>query len=331
MKKYTSVSRRDFLVKSAAAIAATSVAPQFLLNCTGSTFHAIPKSPLPQRVFGRTGAELPILTFGCGSRWFMNYNDEEGLKALNYAIDNGMFYIDTAHVYGEKRSEERIGQLMPSRRKEVLIQTKIFTRDKNEWWDHLELSLKKLNVDYVDMLMIHDFKEEEDLQAVEQKGGPVELLFRAKEEKLTRWIGISSHTNGRVLAKFLQRHKVDGVQMALNVSTNGPFDMGFEETALHVAKEQDLGIIAMKVMGQDQIVGRYSQYPAETCLRYSLSLPVTTATVGMPEFDFLKNNLETVRQFKPFSDERMLKIKRGASNQIKTAFLDIMKYHDDLV
>jgi len=178
MKKDNPITRRDFLIKSASAAAVTTIAPQFLLNCSKSPFHAIPTSSLPTRTFGNTGAQLPILTFGCGSRWFMKYNDEEGLKALSYALDNGVIYIDSAHTYGEGRSEERIGKLMPARRKEVLIQTKILTRDKNEWWNHLELSLKKLNVDYVDMLMIHDFKEENDLNG---KSGlirtPIPILF----------------------------------------------------------------------------------------------------------------------------------------------------------
>jgi len=169
------------------------------------------------------------------------------------------------------------------------------------------------------------------LKAVEVKEGPVDLLYRAKEEKLTRWIGISSHTNSKTLTTFLQRHKVDGIQMALNVATNGPFDMGFEETALPVALEQGLGIIGMKVMGQDQIVGKYPEYTAETCLRYTLSLPVTSATVGMPEFDHVERNLETVKTFKSFNSDEMYKIKTEAQNQIKMAFFKTMRYHNDLV
>ncbi len=91
-----------------------------------------------------------------------------------------------------------------------------------------------------------------------------------------------------------------------------------------------LGIIAMKVMGQDQIVGVYPQYDYARCLRYALSLPITTATVGMPKKEHLKLNLKVVRDFKPYSPEEMQEIKRQASGEIKISFRNFMAGHDDV-
>jgi uncharacterized protein len=324
----TGISRRQFLAAGAAATLTASLNPDALL-AGSKDFHRVPASPLPSRAFGRTGARLPLLTFGSGSRWLM-YEDDPGLEVINRAIDSGVIYLDTAHGYGNGRSEERIGRLMPARRRDVLIQTKIMTRDPNLWWKDLELSLKRLNVDYVDTLLIHSLGDDDDLAAAEVKGGPVEQLYRAKEQKLTRWIGVSSHTNSRTLAKFLRRHRVDGVQMALNVATNNCRDLGFEETALPVAVEQGLGIIAMKVMGQDQIVGAYPQFDYAKCLRYALSLPVSSATVGMPKAEHLALNLEAVREFKPFSHPEMQEIKQQAAGEIKTSFRSFMDGHEDV-
>ncbi|HUU26780.1 MAG TPA: aldo/keto reductase [archaeon] len=322
------LNRREFIARSAAATVAVSLAPGSLL-AEKDRFHPVPSSPLPKRIFGKTGVKLPILTFGCGSRLMM-HDDESAEKILNAAIDSGIIYLDSAHTYGDGKSEERIGRLMPARRKEVLIQTKIQTRDKDQWWKNLEISLKRLNVDYVDTLFLHSLGDDSDLEAMEVKGGAVELLYKAKEQKLTRWIGISSHTNSHVAVKFLRRYPVDAVQMALNVATGGMRDMGFEEVALPVALEQNLGIIAMKVMGQDEIVGKYPDFDYATCLRYVLSLPVTSATVGMPKSEHLPMNLEVVRNFKPLGKEEMQKIKAKAQEEIRTSFFNFMAGHRDL-
>ena len=138
---------------------------------------------------------------------------------------------------------------MPARRKEVLIQTKLSFRDPDVWWKALETSLKRLNVDYVDTLLIHQLGHDEDLAIIERKGGILEQLYRAREQKLARWIGFSSHTDGATAAKFIRRHDIDAVQMAINVATDGPYDLGHEERALPAAVEKGIGIIAMKVMG----------------------------------------------------------------------------------
>jgi len=321
------INRREFITRGTAAALAATVAPQTLLG-SRQIFHPIPQSPLPTRAFGKTGARIPLLTVGCGSRLLMR-GEEKAVSFLECAIDQGVIYLDTAHSYGRGKSEKAIGALMPARRKEVLIQTKIATRDKNKWWADLELSLKRLNVDYVDMLLLHHLGDDADLEKLEVKGGPVEQLYRAKEQKLTRWIGISSHTNSLTLVKFLRRHKVDAVQIAMNVATNGNYDMGFEETALPVAAEQGLGIIAMKVRGQDKIAGKYPGFDYATCLRYVLTLPITTATVGMPKMEHLEQNLEVVKNFKPFAPEKMIELKRKAQGEIKTSFFEHMKGHSD--
>src|SRR5258708_23459339 len=80
---------------------------------------------IPTRLVGRTGLRVPIVGFGSGSRFLMYEQEDKALEAVNRAIDLGICYIDTAHAYGEGRSEERIGQLMTARRHEVVLATKI--------------------------------------------------------------------------------------------------------------------------------------------------------------------------------------------------------------
>ena len=203
--------------------------------------------PLPSRTLGRTGAKVSILAFGCGSRFLMYQDEDQALSALNRAIDLGITYLDTAYAYGDGKSESRVGQVMTTRRKEVWLATKIPDRTRNEFLRRLEGSLKRLQVDHVDLVHIHSLGQGDDLARIEGPHGALKGALEAREQKMTRFIGMTSHTNGEVMAQAIQRNDLDCVQMALNASRNGRF----EEFALPAAKQKNLGIIAMKVTGRN--------------------------------------------------------------------------------
>src|ERR1700746_2301420 len=115
-------------------------------------------------------------------------------------------------------------------------------------------------------------------------------------------IGRPSHTNGEILATAIQRHDLDCGQMALNASRNGRF----EELALPAANKKTLGIIAMKVTGQEFLLGSgEGKAEMSSLLRYSISLPVTTAVVGMPQVGMLEHNVEVARGFTPLTESEM--------------------------
>src|SRR6266496_2837099 len=107
------MNRREFL----GTLSASVLLPQIL--------EARPRQQMPTRTLGRTGIKVPILGFGSGSRFLMYKEDDDAIAALNRAIDLGITYIDTAHSYGNGKSEERVGKVMATRRKEVVLATKI--------------------------------------------------------------------------------------------------------------------------------------------------------------------------------------------------------------
>src|SRR2546428_11303974 len=171
------------------------------------------------------------------------YEDEEkALAALNRALALGITYLDTAYAYGEGKSETRVGKLMATRRKEVFLATKIPDRKRDDFLRRLEGSLKRLQVDQVDLVHIHSLRLEDDLAKLEAPGGALKGLLEAREQKLTRFIGMTSHTDGEVMARAIERHDLDCVQMALNGSRNGKF----EKRALPAANRNNLGAIAIK-------------------------------------------------------------------------------------
>ena len=264
-------------------------------------------SPLPSRTLGRTNAKVSILAFGCGSRFLMYEEEEKAIAALNHAIDLGITYLDTAYAYGDGKSESRVGKVMATRRKDVWLATKIPDRTRDAFLKRLEDSLRRLQTDYVDLVHIHSLGHAEDLEKIEAPDGALKGLLEAREQKLARFIGMTSHTNGEVLAKAIQRHDLDCVQMALNASRNGRF----EDLALPAANDKNLGIIAMKVTGQEFLLGSGpGKTSIDSLLRYSLSLPVTTAVVGMPRLEMLEQNTTLARNFSPFSDEEIKRLRQ---------------------
>src|SRR4030095_17267398 len=238
------LSRRNFLERIGLGTAA-GASLSLLKDVAAATPRMV--DPLPSRTLGRTGAKVSILAFGCGSRFLMYEDEDKALAALNHAIDLGITYLDTAYAYGDGKSETRVGKLMASRRKDVWLATKIPDRTRDEFMRRLEGSLKRLQTDHLDLVHIHSLREADDLAKIEAPDGALKGLLEAREQKMTRAIGMTSHTRGTVMAQAIERHDLDCVQMALNASRNGRF----EELALPAANKKNLGVIAMKVTGQD--------------------------------------------------------------------------------
>ncbi|MGO8786645.1 MAG: aldo/keto reductase [Terriglobia bacterium] len=294
-------SRRRFLERIAIGGAAGASLPLF------ANIAAAKEQKLPHRTLGHTGAKVSILAFGCGSRFLMYKDEDKAVQVLNHALDLGITYVDTAYAYGDGESETRVGKVMATRRKEVWLATKIPDRTRDAFMSRLEASLKRLQTDHVDLVHIHSLGHADDLAKIEAPDGALKGLLEAKEQKMARAIGMTSHTEGAILAQAIERHPLDCVQMALNPSGTGEF----EKTALVAANKKGLGVIAMKVYGQEFLIGTEGgKTDANTLLQFAMSLPVTTAVAGMPQVEMLEHNVELARNFSPFSSEKMDQLRR---------------------
>ncbi len=214
--------------------------------------------------------------------------------------------MDTAYSYGDGVSETRVGKVMTTRRKEVWLATKIPDRTRDAFMRRLEASLKRLQVNQVDLVHIHSLGQASDLAAIEAPDGAMKGLLEAREQKMARFIGMTSHTNGEVMAEAIRKYDLDCVQMALNASRNGRF----EELALPEAKKKNLGVIAMKVSGQEFLLGNGTgKTDIDSLLHYSMSLPVSTAVVGMPKLEMLEHNVAVARNFSPMGEGDMQQLR----------------------
>jgi uncharacterized protein len=300
------LSRRKFLEKL--GVGAATGAGVWLLKDVAQA--EPPTGTLPSRTLGRTGAKVSILAFGCGSRFLAYKEEDKASQALNRAIDLGITYLDTAYAYGDGESETRVGRVMASRRKDVWLATKIPDRTRDGFMRRLEGSLKRLQTNHVDLVHMHSLGQADDLAKIEAPDGCLKAAMEARDQKMARFIGMTSHTNGEVMAQAIERHDLDCVQMALNASRNGRF----EELALPAANKKNLGVIAMKVTGQEFLLGNGGgKSDINALLRYSMSLPVTTAVVGMPHLEMLEHNVEIARSFSPLSDQEMERMRKDVS------------------
>jgi aryl-alcohol dehydrogenase-like predicted oxidoreductase len=304
------LTRRDFIEQTTLTVASASVLPAVL----ESEADANSKTTLPQRTLGRTGAKVPILAFGCGSRFLMYEKEEEALSILNKVIDGGLTYLDTAVDYGNGLSETRVGMIMKTRRKEVWLATKVSqaARTRDAALRVVEASLKRLQTDHVDLLHLHSLTTPEDLAKIEAKDGAIRALYELREQKVARFIGMTSHTDGAVMAQAIEHNDLDCVQMAMNPARA----LQFEELALPAAKKKNLGVILMKVTAQEKLVGQGAgKADIESLLRYALSLPISTAVLGMPKREFIDQNLAIVKSFQPMKSDEMDKLRAQAAVQ----------------
>lgn len=302
------ISRREFLEKTAVAGAAAVVLGSQPMDASGA---------MQTRILGKTGARVSIVALGCGSRLLAYGSQDAGVNVLNHALDAGITYFDTAYGYGDGQSERWVGQVAKNRRKEFFLATKIEPRDGDAAMRILDGSLKRLQTDQIDLIHVHALHGADDLAKVEAKNGVMNALYKLREQKVTRFIGITSHYNPAVLKTAIEHNDIDCVQMALNAGMQGmplgPHDglnlskaMSFQDVALPAARKKNLGILAMKVMGQEGLLGPGpDKSGAGHLLRYTLSLPIDAAVVGMPTLEMLQQNVAWGKSFTPMSKSQM--------------------------
>lgn len=315
------ISRRSFLGTTALGSLAANAAHGAEIGKNGG---------LPKRTLGRTGARVSILAMGGGSRFLMYKEEDKALEALNRAFDLGITYMDTAYGYGNGLSEERVGKVMKERRKRdgIFLATKIEARKGDEAARTIEGSLKRLQTDQIDLIHIHSLEDEADLAQIEAKDGILNRLLKLRDEKVTRFVGITCHNDPTVLATALGRHDFDCTQMALNAALAGmkgghhgmeineAMKTSFETVALPVALRKKMGVIAMKTYAQEGLTG---EAPPEKLLYYSLSLPVSLVVAGMPTLDFIERNVQMVKAFKPLAKSEMQELSTRLAAKHKMA------------
>ena len=257
---------------------------------------------MPARSLGGTGLTLPVLGLGGSASPLSRPGAEaEAIAIIERALDLGVRYFDTAANYGP--SEERLGQVLPTRRREVVIASKTAARDRDRAWRQLEQSLTRLQTDYLDLWQFHALTHAWDIDTIlNERSGAILAAQEAQEQGIVRHVGITGQHNPGIITTALSRYRFDTALVPINAADVHTPE-SFIETVLPVAQQQNTGVIAMKVPAYGRLL-KGGQLSMEDVLGYALSQPgVSLSVIAADTLEQLEENVVAARRFTPMSAE----------------------------
>src|SRR6185503_968678 len=201
------------------------------------------------------------------------------------------------------------GDVLPPFRKKVFITTKSAKRTAREAEAELDLSLKRLKTDYVDLWQIHAVNEKEEVAQIFGPGGAIEAFEAAKKAGKCRFIGFTGHHDPYVHLEMLKAYdKYDTILMPLHAADSAY--LSFEKLVLPVAVQRGLGIQGMKSTANAKLLSVLS---ARECLSYVLSLPIHCLAIGCTTIGQLEDDVRIAQQFKPLAANELAALRDRAA------------------
>lgn len=257
------------------------------------------------RALGRTGVQVSLVGLG-GWHLGFDYIDEElCIRIVRTAIDNGINFMDNCWDYNEGASEIRMGKaLRDGYRDRVFLMTKIDGRTKQEAAKQLDESLKRMQVDHIDLVQHHEILRYEDPHRIFDDEGANAALIEARDAGKISFIGFTGHKDPRIHLYMLEVAKENGfefdtVQMPLNVMD--AHYRSFEKLVLPELVQQNIGVLAMKTLANGTIL-ESKTVSATECLQYAMNLPVSVVITGCESMENLEQALNAARTFKQLAD-----------------------------
>ena len=247
-----SLGRREFLKQTAAALALSGG-----MNSAGAAEKGktAPADAIPSRMLGKTGLRLPILGYGGAGLprlWGNPLSRAERVDLVRHACNRGLRYFDTANNYME--SQPILGEALKDRRRQLCLVTKVETTVPEEVRKSVERSLRELQTDYLDLILIHGTPGLEQMSVPQAMKIHAELV-KLRDERITRFIGLSAHSYFDKALALIASGGFDQCMLSYGYIPRG-YNQVFSArmTELRnacVAKAHDMGmgIVAIKVIG----------------------------------------------------------------------------------
>ena len=245
------------------------------------------------RILGKTG--LKVSRMGLGGIPIQRI-DAEGTKKLMYQLmDAGVNFVDSARGYSV--SEEYLGYALEGIRDRFVIATKSMARSKEAMAKDVDISLKNLRTDYIDLYQIHNPSPEQLAQVVGE-GGALEALKEAKAAGKIGHIGITVHS-AKVFELALEMDWVESIMFPYNiVETHG-------EALFAAAKTKNIGVIDMK-----PLAGGALENPALAVSFVAANPDIDTIIPGMADPGEVDVNLAAVARTAPFTADELAEMER---------------------
>ena len=347
MKK-ENIDRRNFLKRLGLGVSAAGLT---FAGC-GTSGKKISSSPtgtietgeMTYRINPTTGDKVSILGYGC-MRWPFKeakegekeeIDQEEVNRLVDYAIEHGVNYFDTSPAYCRGMSETATGiALSRHPRDKYFIATKLSNFSPSTWSREESLkmyndSFKKLQVDYIDYLLLHGVGMGSDgMEEFRQRyvdNGVLDHLMKEREAGKIRNLGFSYHGDVAVFDYLLEnqdKYRWDFVQIQLNyldwhhAKETNPRNTDAEYLYNELEKRNIPAVIMEPLLGgrlsnvPDHIVARLKEKEPERSVaswafRYAGSFPnVLTVLSGMTYMEHLEDNLKSYSPLKPLDDQEI--------------------------
>jgi predicted aldo/keto reductase-like oxidoreductase len=232
---------------------------------------------------------------------------ELAIPMIHRAFEAGVNYIDSAVGYGNQDSQRAVGDALKGWRDQIVVSTKnhYYGEDEKEWWENLENSLKRLDVDYVDIYNHHGLNWERYETVVEPLIG--KWMRKAYDQGLIRHICCSFHDDDEALVKLIDTGYVESITLQYNLLNR---DL---EEGIAYAREKSVGIVVMGPVAGGRLGGPSEvltgvipgiERVPELALRFVLSNPnVTLALSGMSTMQHVEENVVTAADEVSMSSE----------------------------
>lgn len=228
-----------------------------------------PKTGMVYRRFGKTELSIPVLSCG-GMRYQHSWSDlpvaeipqanQDNLeKTIRRSLEVGINHIETARGYGS--SEVQLGRILPHLpREKMLIQTKVGpSENAADFLKTFDLSMERLQLDYVDFFSIHGINNEETLHQTLRKGGCLEAALKLRAEGRCRHVGFSTHGPLHVILDAIQCGDFEYVNL------HWYFIFQHNWPAIQAARKLDMGVFIISPNDKGGMLYKPSEKLARLC------------------------------------------------------------------
>ncbi len=276
------------------------------------------------RMLGSTGEKVSAIGVGGWHLGLKQVDEKLAIRIVRSAIDRGINFLDNCWDYNEGKSEKRMGKALgDGYRERAFVMTKIDGRSKKEAARQLDESLKRLEVDYIDLVQHHEIIRFDDPHRIFHPEGANAALLEARGAGKLRYIGFTGHKDPRIHLYMLEvaaEHgfRFDTVQMPLNVMD--AHYRSFEKQVVPELVKLKIGILGMKSMANGILLKSQTVTPVE-CLHYALSLPTSVVITGIDSMEILDQAFAAAESFHPLEhDERDALLRKTRAAAAKGEF-----------
>ena len=309
-EKEKEMKRREFIISSALAVSGTT-----LLSGCGKKDIIKKEGEVAKRKF--KDLDIPLLGFGC-MRLPMQGNEidmQELDKMVDYCMEHGANYFDTAYMYVNGQSENAMGKTLSRYKREDYIladKSPIYKMKTQEDVRKIfEEQLNKCKVEYFDFYMCHNINK--NTVDTYRNVNMYEELLKLKNEGKIKYLGFSFHGTPEILREVVKEHKWDFCQLQINYLD---WDVVKAHEQYDIAQEADIPVIVMEPLRggglvnlSDKSMEKLKEHypnatPAEFGLRWAASRQnVITVLSGMSNLEQVKQNIDTFINYEDMTKE----------------------------